>query len=91
MGTKVDMKIPINECPIVQCSCGCDKFVQLFNVRIIPRIYSPDPGRVGNLNVGVGFACLDCGLEVNILETIKRYEESEDKKSKVIVLDGGKE
>ena len=53
--------MPIQDLPVVRCSCGQDLFGEAFNLRRVSALQSPN-GQPTLVKVPAGFLCLHCGL-----------------------------
>ena len=53
------MKLSLDSLPKRVCSCGCDLFIPVANIREVSAIMSPN-GQDGVVFCEAGFVCLDC-------------------------------
>lgn len=69
------MNIKFEELERVECGCGGETFMPLFECRRIPAFMSPD-GTPGTANKQVGFVCAQCGTQYSVARMAQKPEET---------------
>jgi len=71
---QVQINVPLNQLNDIVCSnCGGKLFFQVFAMKKLPALYSPD-GKEGTVNVVAGVACAICSA-VGKVEEVKSSTE----------------
>ncbi len=75
---KAQINIPLNQLNDIVCSeCGEKLFFQVFAMKALPALYSPN-GKAGTVNVVAGVACAVCGAIGKVKETKPNTEGNGD-------------
>lgn len=65
---QIQIQVPLNQLNNLACSnCGGKLFYQVFAMKKLPALYSPD-GKEGTVNVVAGVACTLCSTVGKVME-----------------------